>query len=80
MVTTKVTHYRLISANILNQSLRRRPSDESVGTTTAKIKLPSNDENMKVPVTNTDIIKAMSNGEIFLDVRLTRTNSLIRKL
>lgn len=42
-------------ANILNQSLRHCPSDDSVKATSAKIKLPANVENMKVPVTNTDI-------------------------
>ena len=66
-------------AAILNASLRRRPSDDSVKATSAKIKLPINVDNLKVPVTNSDITQAMNAGGKFLDARLTRTNCLISK-
>lgn len=66
-------------ANVLNLSLRRRPSDDSVKATAAKIKLPANVENMKVPVTNKDISQAMTTGGKLLDARLTRTNCLVSK-
>ena len=66
-------------ANILNSSLRRRLSDDKVKATAAKIKLPSNVGNLKVPVTNNDITIAMSTGGKFLDARLTRTNCFISK-
>lgn len=66
-------------ANILNSSLRRRPSDDKVKATAAKILLPSNVGNLKVPVTNNDITMALSAGETFLDARLTRANCIISK-
>ena len=66
-------------ANILNLSLRHRPSDDSVKATSAKIKLSINVENMKMTVTNNDISQDMNTGGKFLDALLTRTNCLISK-
>lgn len=66
-------------ANILNQSLRRRPIDENVKATAAKVKFPNNVDNLIVPVTNDDIIKAMTTGGKLQDARLARTNGILSK-
>lgn len=66
-------------AQILNQSLRRRPNDESVKATAAKVKLPSNVANFQVPVTNADVTKALSMGGRLLDARVSRTSCLLTK-
>ena len=66
-------------ASILNPSLRRRPSSEGIKSTCDKIKVPSNVPNLKVPVTNTALSKAMSFGGKLIDVRLFQTNGLITK-
>lgn len=57
-------------ANIHNSSLRRRPSDDKVKATAAKLNLPSNVGNLKVPLTNNNITIAMSAGGKLLDARL----------
>lgn len=66
-------------ASILNLSLRRRPSSDSVKQTCDKIKLPSNVPNLKVPVTNSALTKAMSVGGKLVDTRLSLTNGLLTK-
>lgn len=66
-------------ADLLNPSLRRRPSDDNVKATAAKIKLPDNIGNFKVPVTNKDITQAMTTSGKLLDARLTRTNGILSK-
>lgn len=66
-------------AIILNASLRRRPSQDSVKATCEKIKLPSNVPNFKVPVTNSDVSKAMNVGGKLVDTRLSLTNGLLSK-
>lgn len=67
-------------ANILNQSLRRRPSDDKVKVTAAKIKIPNNVDNFKAPVSNSDITKAMTTSGKILDARLARTNGILSKV
>ena len=66
-------------ADILNKGLRQRPEDDEVKETAAKYKLPANVANIKVPVTNSDVIKAMNANGKFLDARLTRTNGLLSR-
>lgn len=66
-------------ASILNLSLRRRPSSDSIKQTCDKIKLPNNVPNLKVPVTNPAITKAMSVGGKLVDTRLSLTNGLLVK-
>lgn len=66
-------------ASILNVSLRRRPSSDSVKVTCEKIKFPSNVPNLKVPVTNSAITKAMSVQGKLVDTRLSLTNGLLVK-
>lgn len=66
-------------ATILDASLRRRPSADSVKQTCSKIKLPSNVPNLAVPVTNSAITKAMSVGGRLVDSRLSHTNGLVCK-
>ena len=66
-------------ASILNLSLRRRPSSDSVKQTCDRIKLPPNVPNLKVPVTNSAITKAMSVGGKLVDTRLSLTNGLLTK-
>lgn len=66
-------------AQILHQSLRRRPNDESVKATAAKVKLPVNVGNFTVPVTNADVAKALSFGGRLLDARVFRTTCLLSK-
>lgn len=66
-------------AQILHQSLRRRPNDESVKATAAKVKLPVNVGNFTVPVTNADVAKALSVGGKLLDARMFRTTCLLSK-
>ena len=66
-------------ASIFNASLRRRPSSDCVKLTCDKIRLPSNVPNLKVPVTNSAITKAMSVGGKLVDTRLALTNGLLTK-
>ncbi|XP_045131599.1 uncharacterized protein LOC123516406 isoform X3 [Portunus trituberculatus] len=66
-------------ASILDVSLRRRPSSDSVKATYEKIKLPNNMLNLKVPVTNSAITKAMSVQGKLVDTRLSLTNGLLAK-
>ena len=47
--------------------------------TSAKVKLPNNVKNFKLPVTNNDITKAMTTGGKLLDARLARTNGILSK-
>ncbi|MPC99732.1 hypothetical protein E2C01_095163 [Portunus trituberculatus] len=49
-------------AGILNVGLRHRPSSDGVKLTCDKINLPGKVPNLKVPVTNPAITKAMSVG------------------
>lgn len=51
----------------------------TVKATYAKITLPVNVENLKLPVTNNDLSQAKNTGGKFLDARLTTTNCLISK-
>ena len=64
---------------MLNISLRRKPQDASVKTTAARIKLPSNVPNLKVPTTNEDVVRAMNADGKLLDGHLSRTNTLLSK-
>ena len=66
-------------ANILNSSLRRRPQGDSVKSTCASIKFPSNVPNLSVPVTNPAITKAMSLHGRLVDGKLFQTNGLLSK-
>ena len=66
-------------ADILNVSLRRRPTSEGIRNTCAKIKLPSNVPNLSVPATNPAISKALSVGGKLIDARLSQANSLLCK-
>ena len=66
-------------ATILNSSLRRRPQTDSVKSTCASIKLPSNVPNLSVPVTNPAITKAMSVNGRLVDSKLFQTNVLLTK-
>lgn len=66
-------------AGILNASLRCRPSSDGVNLTCNKIKLLGNVPNLKVPVTNPAIIKAMSVGGKLVDTWLSLTNKLVTK-
>lgn len=66
-------------ANILNASLRRRPTSEGVKSTSGKIKLPSNVPNLTVPATNKAITSAMSFAGKLIDTRLFLTNGLLTK-
>lgn len=52
-------------ANILNQSLHCYPRDDNIKATSAKVKLPNSVENLKVPVTQNGIMKALTTGSIF---------------
>ncbi|MPC16057.1 hypothetical protein E2C01_008869 [Portunus trituberculatus] len=66
-------------ASILNLSLRCRSSSGSVKQTCDRIKLPNNVLNLKVPVTNSAITKAMSIGAKLVDTWLSLTNGLLVK-
>ncbi|MPC60803.1 hypothetical protein E2C01_054860 [Portunus trituberculatus] len=66
-------------AQILNQSLRRRPNDDSVKATAAKVKLLINVDNFTLPMTNDDVAKALSLGGRLLDARVSRTTCLLSK-
>lgn len=66
-------------ANILNASLRCRPTSDGVKSTCGKIKLPSNVANLTVPVTNKAITSAMSIGGKLIDAQLFFTNGLFTK-
>lgn len=66
-------------ASILNTNLRRWPSSDSVKMTCDKIKPPINVPNLKFPVTNSAVYKAMSVGGKLVDTQLSLPNGLLLK-
>lgn len=66
-------------ARIVNASLRRRPHDESVRKTMAKIHIPGNVKNLKVPATNPDVTKALRKGASIADYNIRKAQLALSK-
>lgn len=66
-------------ANIVHNSLRRKPNDDHVKKLMELYKAPSNVANLMVPRTNADVWEALNRGPKFVDVSLQKTQALLGK-
>ncbi len=66
-------------ANILNDTMRKRPSGDYLKKLTAKYKRPGNVPSQKVPQTNREVFDALGKSARYMDVEVQKTQQYLLK-
>ena len=66
-------------ANIVNASLRRRPHEDHIKKLLTKQLIPNNVPNLQVPMTNTDVRKALARGPNIVDIAIRKSQLAISR-